>query len=719
MVTINTNLSSLIVQRNLTNSTNCINQTIEHMTTGFKINHARDNAANYSISENMTSQLSSYHIAQENVSMGLDMVSTAMDTISELQNRGERLAALWTQAQNGTYDEKSINAIQQETDSIVSEINRIYNNAEYNGVELFNILPDWAQTVKTNAGTNSELSPNKSGFIENPVSKSKTYVDELTHVSEISDFTSAAEYQISTIEDLTNFAVLVNAGKDTTGKTFYLGADIDISVIDNWNAIGNSTENDFKGTFDGNGHSVYGLKIDNKSGTQGLFAYLNESATVKNLGVTGNIVAISNNSGILAGVSYGTITNCYTKGTINGTSMVGGLIGQSYGEINFCYSNVNISANGNHVGGLVGDANGTITNCFATGNVSAKGSAYRIGGLVGLSKEVITNCYATGNVYGESTAVGGLVGRANAEINNCCATGNVIGTSGIVGGLVGAMYKHLKNSYATGNIISNGDYGGGLAGHTNENCKVENCYSTGNVTGTRYTGGLIGRMNEARTNCFSTGCVEGTDLVGGLVGYISNDVKTNMSNAFCSGSVKGNEFVGGLVGQIYKTTGTMTVNNGLSCAKVHGNDKVGSFVGGVVSTTSGTSFGTINFTNCEANGRDNVIGGEYKFSSNTYTLINHSLDEWNAEIKKSKQLFKEINFQVGIYGNGSSNINVNTSFGFDLNIKDISSSNSYNTIKTFLDIISSKSTELGAIYNRLEKAMESVNIDIENLTSSR
>ena len=76
MLSINTNLQSLIVQNNLTKSTNGLNQAIERMTTGFKINHASDNAAGYSIAQNMTSKLNSYEVAQDNVSMGMDLIST-------------------------------------------------------------------------------------------------------------------------------------------------------------------------------------------------------------------------------------------------------------------------------------------------------------------------------------------------------------------------------------------------------------------------------------------------------------------------------------------------------------------------------------------------------------------------------------------------------------------------------------------------------------------
>ena len=103
MLTINTNLSSLIVQSNLKISTNGLNDAIERMTTGFKLNHAKDNAANYSISTSLTTKLGAYTIAEENAMMGLDMVQTASDSLSLISDKLSRMRALAIQAQNGTY----------------------------------------------------------------------------------------------------------------------------------------------------------------------------------------------------------------------------------------------------------------------------------------------------------------------------------------------------------------------------------------------------------------------------------------------------------------------------------------------------------------------------------------------------------------------------------------------------------------------------------------
>ena len=129
---INTNLSSLIVQSSLKASTNGLNTAIERMTTGFKINHAKDNAANYSINTKLSSKLSSYYVAQDNASMGLDMMTSAMDNLDLISSHLSRMRDLAEQAANGTYGEDSLKAIQSEINARLEECLRIIENSEYN-----------------------------------------------------------------------------------------------------------------------------------------------------------------------------------------------------------------------------------------------------------------------------------------------------------------------------------------------------------------------------------------------------------------------------------------------------------------------------------------------------------------------------------------------------------------------------------------------------------
>ena len=152
MLSINTNLGAFIVQSSLNVSTNGLNQAIERMSTGFKINHAKDNAANYSINTNLSSKLSSYEVAQDNVSMGLDMVMTAMDSLELISSHLSRMRDLAEQAANGTYDASSLQSIQSEINARSDEITRLVSNTEFNNVKLFDGEPertgDFIQAVR-------------------------------------------------------------------------------------------------------------------------------------------------------------------------------------------------------------------------------------------------------------------------------------------------------------------------------------------------------------------------------------------------------------------------------------------------------------------------------------------------------------------------------------------------------------------------------------------
>lgn len=135
-ITINTNISSLIVQSNLNKATNSLNQAIERMTTGYKINHAADNAAGYSIATNWETQLGSLDVAADNAATGADMLTTLEDTYALVSSHLQRVRDLTEQAANGTYGSQSLKAIQSEITARLEEIDRIAANCEFNGLHM-------------------------------------------------------------------------------------------------------------------------------------------------------------------------------------------------------------------------------------------------------------------------------------------------------------------------------------------------------------------------------------------------------------------------------------------------------------------------------------------------------------------------------------------------------------------------------------------------------
>ena len=171
----------------------------------------------------------------------------------------------------------------------------------------------------------------------------------------------------------------------------------------------------FSGSFNGNDHTILNLTITGKDYV-GLFGQLAPGAEIKNLGVVDANTTSSFDSdeeygsaGALVGFNIGgTLTNCYSTGTVSGTSSVGGLVGRNYGTVAQCYSTGAVNGT-NSVGGLVGENAGTVTDCYSTCAVS--GIRFNVGGLVGCNENdcTIIQCYSTGAVSGD-WEVGGLVG---------------------------------------------------------------------------------------------------------------------------------------------------------------------------------------------------------------------------------------------------------------------------------------------------------------------
>ena len=158
-LTINTNLSSLTVQGNLNKSTNSLNLAMERMTTGYKINHAADNAAGYSIAKSWEAKLGSLDVAADNAATGADMLSTLEDHYALISSHIQRIRDLTEQAANGTYGSQSKLAIQEEIRARLDEVNRIAANCEFSGQYLMDASMG---TTYLQVGLDSDAT--KSGF---------------------------------------------------------------------------------------------------------------------------------------------------------------------------------------------------------------------------------------------------------------------------------------------------------------------------------------------------------------------------------------------------------------------------------------------------------------------------------------------------------------------------------------------------------------------------
>ena len=126
-----------MVQRNLSKATKGLNLAIEQLTTGYKINHSKDNPADYAVMKQMETKLSAWNVAADNISIGQSLLETADSNAELIANHLTRIRDLCQQASNGTYGEASIKAIKQEIQARYDEIIRIKENAEFNDIKLF------------------------------------------------------------------------------------------------------------------------------------------------------------------------------------------------------------------------------------------------------------------------------------------------------------------------------------------------------------------------------------------------------------------------------------------------------------------------------------------------------------------------------------------------------------------------------------------------------
>ncbi|MDX9900250.1 MAG: GLUG motif-containing protein, partial [Aliarcobacter sp.] len=420
-------------------------------------------------------------------------------------------------------------------------------------------------------------------------------------------------FELANLDDLKESLAFVHQD----GIKYKLTENLDLTTISGWNIAR------LKGTFDGTGHTLSNLNIDqNFNKDVGIFGKLDNAtvsnltingATVKGYGNTGTLAGSSSNNSVISAVivtgttitggsdgnigglvglntTGSTISGSSTAGTLSGTGVnSGGLVGfnnsaattlTNSSSIYNSSSSVNLNVTASQVGGLVGKNSGSkIDSSNATGNVNFNSSnntyttSYQdIGGLVGLNtaSSTISNSNASGTVSGNEN-IGGLVGlhESSSTIENSYATGAVKGTTD-VGGLVGQSSSSTitgssaRTNTNTVSVHSSGTNIGGLVGYTLSST-ISDSYSEKNVstnTNSNQIGGLIGYASGTTiSNSNASGTVNGGYDVGGLVGWLSNGSKIISGSYYGGTSVSGTRNIGGLVGSDYLDKGNNNNQN--------------------------------------------------------------------------------------------------------------------------------------------------------------
>lgn len=157
-IVINTNVPALKAQNALTRASWGLNQSLERLTTGSKINSAKDDPAGLYYATGLNSQISGVNAAYSNVQMGINMITTASGDLSNINTQLERIKDLATQYSNSSLTDEQKNAIKAEAKQRVEEINRIAKESKLNKVQLLDGTQ--AGGVRLQIGPNADPATN-------------------------------------------------------------------------------------------------------------------------------------------------------------------------------------------------------------------------------------------------------------------------------------------------------------------------------------------------------------------------------------------------------------------------------------------------------------------------------------------------------------------------------------------------------------------------------
>ncbi|MDX5541647.1 FliC/FljB family flagellin [Escherichia coli] len=293
---INTNSLSLLTQNNLNKSQSSLSSAIERLSSGLRINSAKDDAAGQAIANRFTANIKGLTQASRNANDGISVAQTTEGALSEINNNLQRIRELSVQATNGTNSDSDLNSIQDEITQRLSEIDRVSNQTQFNGVKV--LASD--QTMKIQVGANDGET------IEIALDKidAKTLgLDNFSVAPGKVPMSSAVALKSEAAPDLTK----VNATDGSVGGAKAFGSNYKNADVETYFGTGNVQ--DTKDTTDATGTAgtkVYQVQVegqtyfvgqDNNTNTNGFTLLKQNSTGYEKVQVGGKDVQLANFGG--------------------------------------------------------------------------------------------------------------------------------------------------------------------------------------------------------------------------------------------------------------------------------------------------------------------------------------------------------------------------------------------------------------------------------------
>lgn len=325
---INTNVASLNAQRNLNSSQSALSTSLERLSSGLRINSAKDDAAGLAISERFTAQIRGLNQAARNANDGISLSQTAEGAIGEVSNILQRIRELSIQSANSTNTSGDREALNSEVGQLQSELDRIATSTEFNGQRILDgSFSDASFQVGANANQTIDFAI---GSVRS--SAIGGIADEIgTEVAAA----AAADITIGigggTAQSIASSADFVGSETgQSANSAFAKAAAIDDAGIAGLSVTANTTGTQTIGAVGGTGSDTYDLSVNGVV----VFGGVDASGGITNSSIRDQINTVSNQTGVVASLNGNDITLTAADGrdidiTEAGTGFTGGTDGIS------------------------------------------------------------------------------------------------------------------------------------------------------------------------------------------------------------------------------------------------------------------------------------------------------------------------------------------------------------------------------------------------------
>ena len=397
---INTNIMSLNSQRNLNASQEALQTSLQRLSSGLRINSAKDDAAGLAISERFTSQIRGLNQAVRNANDGISLSQTAEGALAEAGNILQRVRELSVQSANATNSASDRQALQSEVGQLVSELDRIATNTEFNGQKILDGTFGSA-IFQVGANANQTIQATTNNFRTNQYGNYRVDGQETTAGPEarnalgdqviVNGSLGSLTFEVDAGESAKDTANAISSKSDITGVRAFAQTEVNLS-------------------FDKAGSYTINVKSDSEESKAISFSL---RGTEGNDGLSGAVTAfndVAHKSGVTARVSEdgrsivllnATGNNIELSDTVNpnaGNVMVGGTM----------------DAEGNPVGGSLLGANQAVDKAVVTGQVTFDSD--KSFGVIGTAGSTITNAQEASDLMGVSQLDVSSVDKANEAL---------------------------------------------------------------------------------------------------------------------------------------------------------------------------------------------------------------------------------------------------------------------------------------------------------------